>query len=357
MQKIKSALLKFYKQPAFTGFVLFIIVLILNLIFEPPSKFFSLNYINSLFVSNTPFLLVTLGQGILMLAGLLDCSIGMQVALVNVIYIMTVQEWGIPFWMGMILGILGAVAASSVIGALESFVGLPAFLCSYAMTTVIKGVNVLIMPIEQGKVPKEIYKVYHNPIGGVIPTSAIIFFAVLIVLFFFSKTKFWKHIYAVGGNRQNAYAAGIDANGIQMKASILKGVVVGVAGISLTLMSASGNPIQCEEYGMRSLAACIMGGMGWGGWGSVACATFGGWFYVLISNFVYYLFTWLSKIIPGFQVSSYYNNLAADVIVFLGLLVTVITIKRQRESLKQGIKEELNKLNDTVSTVKGKEDK
>ncbi len=353
MQKIKDAFKRFYKQPAFTGFILFMIVLILNLIFEPPAKFFSLNYLNSLFVSNTPFLLVTLGQGILMLAGLLDCSIGMQVALVNVISIMTVQEWGIPIWMGWILAILGAIAASALIGALESAVGLPSFLCSYAMTTVIKGVNVLIMPIEQGKVPKAVYKVYHNPLGGIFPTAAIIFFAVLILLYLISRTKFWKHVYAVGGNRQNAYAAGINAVGTQMKASILKGVVVGIAGICLTLMSASGNPIQCEEYGMRSLAACIMGGMGWGGWGSIGCATFGGWFYVLISNFVYYLFTWLAKIIPGFKVSSYYNNLAADVIVFLGLLVTVITNKRQRKSLKQGINETLKQL----SKEEEKEDK
>lgn len=344
MEKVRDRFRHFRQQPAFTGFVLFMGVLLLNIAVEGPAKFFSLNYLNSMFISNVPFLLVVVAQGILMLSGQLDCSIGMQVALVNVVCIMTVQEWGIPVWAGWILAIFASLAASAVCGVLEAVFRLPALLCSYALVYVIKGVNVLIMPIEQGKVPKEYYKVYHRLLGGVIPCSLLILIAVLVILAIVARTKFFKHVYAVGGNARNAFAAGIDSTGVRMKAFFLKGLIVGIAGIALTLMSASGNPLQCEEYGMRSLAACIIGGMGWGGWGSVGCAAFGGGFYVLISNFVYFLFSWLPKVITGFTASSYYHNLVSDVIVFLGLIVTVYTMKQQRKTLQQGLHEDIAKL-------------
>ena len=43
------------------------------------------------------------------------------------------------------------------------------------------------------------------------------------------------------------------------------------------------------------------------------------------------------KTIPGFAVSSYWQNFVTDIIVFLGLLMTIVTAKGQREALKAGI--------------------
>lgn len=117
----------------------------------------------------------------------------------------------------------------------------------------------------------------------------------------------------------------------------LNGGIVGIAGLCLTLMIAAGNPLQAEDYGIRSLSACILGGLTFGGWGSVACAVFGSGFFVLISNTVYYIFTLLSKLIPGFAVSSYWQNFVSDVIIFLGLPMTIVTAKGQREALRAGI--------------------
>jgi len=171
-------------------------------------------------------------------------------------------------------------------------------------------------------------------------------FVLVIVLVswrFIVRTRFGKHIYAVGSNPRNAFAAGISPVGTQMKAFLIKGVYTGIAGICLTLMTASGNPLQCEEYGIRSLSAAIIGGLGWGGWGSVACGVFGSGFLVIIQNTVYYFFTLLSKLYEGFAVSSYWQNLVSDIIIFGGLLMTIVTAKAQRETLKQGLKQQFKR--------------
>lgn len=141
----------------------------------------------------------------------------------------------------------------------------------------------------------------------------------------------------MGGNPRNAYAAGISPVKVQMQANLLKGFIVGIGGICLTLMNASGNPLQAEDYGLRSLIACILGGLGFGGWGSMACGVFGASFFVLIQNTVYHFFSYLTKVISGFAASTYWQNLVSDIILLLGLLVTIITAKEQRKTLKEGL--------------------
>lgn len=343
---IKRAWLKFRKSSAFAGFLLFLVALLLNAGLQGANtaisggsvfSFFTGKNINTLFAKNAPFILVAVAQSLLLLAGTMDVSVGIQLALVNVVVIMTGQTWGIPFPICCVFGILAAMLASVLCWVCCSVFRLPALLASFALTYIIKGVNVLIMSVPQGKVDKLFYKAYDSQLFGVIPVSLLAIVLILLLWLYFKKTKFGTHIYAVGANPRNAFAAGINPMVVQLKAFLLKGFITGVAGVCLTLMLASGNPLQAEEYGIRSLSACIIGGLGFGGWGSVACGVFGAGFFVLIQNAVYYVFSLLVKIIPGFSVSTFWQNFVVDVIIFLGLLMTIVTAKGQREALKQGI--------------------
>lgn len=333
----RSFFARFRRSPAFAGFILFVVALVLNAALQGPGSFFTVGSINTLFAKNAPFIIVTVAQALLLIAGTMDISCGVQVALVNVVIIMSGQTLGLPFIVCCLLGIAVAVVASLACWVCCSVFRLPALLASYAMTYVIKGVNVLIMDVPQGKVEKVYYQAYDSQILGIIPVSAIFIVGVLLIWFYTRQSTFGTHIYAVGASPRNAFAAGISPMKVQLKAFILKGIFVGVAGVCITLMIASGNPLQAEDYGIRSLSACILGGLGFGGWGNVACAVFGSGFYVLIQNSVYYFFSLLVKLIPGFSVTSYWQNFVSDIIIFLGLLMTIVTAKGQREALKEGI--------------------
>ena len=378
MNKLAEAFRKYRRQPSFTGLMLFLSVIVLNIIMQGFSTcttngytfgnffaFFSPTSLNTMIMTNLPFILITVGQAILLIVGQMDISIGVQIALVNVVAIMVPQELGTSVWVGFLAGIGAAIIISLVAGFACSVLRLPALLASYALTYAIKGINVLIMPTAQGSIPKAFWKPYQSTVFKLfdkevvaqmsafgqkllgilnyIPVSVFVLVIVLISWRLIVKTRFGKHIYAVGSNPRNAFAAGISPVGTQMKAFLIKGVYTGIAGICLTLMTASGNPLQCEEYGIRSLSAAIIGGLGWGGWGSVACGVFGSGFLVIIQNSVYYFFTLLSKLFEGFAVSSYWQNLVSDIIIFGGLLMTIVTAKAQRETLKQGLKQQFKR--------------
>lgn len=335
----------FRKTPAFTGFMLFCAILVLNIIIQGPSAFFSLRNLNTLFSKNAPFILATLAQSLLLICGVLNISIGVSLALVNVVAIMGHEAWGLPIFVSWSLALLVAVIMSEVMGVCVSGFGLPGMLAGYALILVTKGVSVLIMPIPQGTVPKTIYGTYDSIVFGFIPFSALIIAFAFGVWLVVKRTRYGKHIYAVGINPRNAYAAGINPFRTQMVSYLISGVFIGLAGLSLTSMTASGNPLQAEDYGIRSLSACIIGGLGFGGWGSMACGLFGSLFMVLINNTVYFFFTLLYKWIPGFTVSSYWQNFVSDLIILLSLLMTIVTAKAQRETLKQGVKELIEKGN------------
>lgn len=336
--KLSSSFHRFRRTPAFTGLILFLGTVVLNGLVQGPGEFLKPENLNTILSKNTPLILVAMAQGLLLITGTLDISVGYQIAMVNVIAIMLPQQFGVSVPVAWVVGILAAVAVSALCGFLVAVLRLPDLLASFALMYIIQGINVLIMPTPQGKVPDVYYKAYDSLLGGFIPVSFLIILAVFLGWVYLKRTRFGKHIYAVGISPRNAFAAGINPTRTKIDSFMVKGVIIGIAGISLTLMTASGNPLQASDYGMKSIAACIIGGLGFGGWGSLSCAVFGAGFYVLIQNSVYHMFiTVLPAWIPGFQATSYWQNLASDVIIFLGLMMTIVTSKGQREALKRVI--------------------
>jgi ribose/xylose/arabinose/galactoside ABC-type transport system permease subunit len=149
----------------------------------------------------------------------------------------------------------------------------------------------------------------------------------------------------VGGNERNAYANGINIVATKLKMYLLEGIYVGIAGFCLTAMTGAGNPIMGESYGLRSISACILGGVSLaGGWGTMACALYGSGFLVLIQNTVFQIFNLLPRIIPGFKATSYWQNFVSDSIILIGLAATVFTNKVQRNALKEGILRQLRSI-------------
>jgi len=336
-QNMKNTFIRFKRSPAFTGFALFGVALILNIIIRGPADFFSAQSMGTLFSKNAPIILVTMAQAVLLITGTLDISIGIQLALVNVVVIMLPQELGVSIPFAWLIGILVSLAISAVGGFLVAVLRIPSLLATFALTFVVMGINVLIMNVPQGSVPKAYYSTYDSLLFDFLPVSALMILGVALIWAVVKRTKFGKHIYAVGADPKKAFAAGINPTVTIMKAFLFKGFITGIAGIALTLMIASGNPLQVESYGLKSLAACIIGGLAFGGWGSMASAVYGVGFLVLIQNAVYYFFNFLQGVVEGFQITSYWQNFISDLIIMLGLLMTRVTAKVQREALKQGL--------------------
>lgn len=341
---MKQLYSKFKKSPAFIGFILFTMMLILNLIIQGPASFFAVKNIASLFKNNTPLILITMGQLMLMLVGVIDISLGFQMSLANVLAIMIpIFMPSIPLPLAWLLAFIIVVLVATLNGIIVSFTRIPPLLAGFAMIYVIRGVNVLIMPRPQGVVPPIIYQTYDLRVFGFIPFSFFILLGAFLFWAFLKRTKFMKHVYAVGGNERNAFASGINTKWVKVKVYVVAGCYTALAGLALTAMTASGNPIMGESYGLRSISAAIIGGVSIaGGWGTMSSAFYGAGFFIIIQNVVFRIFSALPRYIPGFSATTYWQNLVFDIIVLLGLVITILSMRHQENRIKSEIAKSIN---------------
>ena len=334
---------RLYRSPAFTGLVLFLIVLVINVAIQGPLRFFTIRNIALLIGKNAPLILVTMGQLVLMLLGIIDISIGVQMAFVNVIAVMLpvyIPGFSVP--LAWFIAFIAALILAGVHGLVVALLRIPPLLTSFCMIYIVRGFNLLIMPKPQGQIPEIIYMSYDKNLLGFLPVSFLVILAAILIWLYLKRTPLMKHVYAVGGNERNAFANGINIIATKVKMYLIEGVYVAIAGFCLTAMTGAGNPIMGESYGLRSISACILGGVSLaGGWGTMACALYGSGFLILIQNTVFQIFNLLPRIIAGFTATSYWQNLVSDSIILIGLAATVFTNKVQRDALKEGIVRQL----------------
>lgn len=344
---MKKRLNQWKKSPAFSGMILFLGALVVYFLvqyLQAPESFWSVKtYRNfmSLFKSFSPLILVTMGQALLMLMGIIDISIGMQMSFANVLAAMLPQLLGIPVPLAWLIALAATVLLAAVNGMVVSYLRIPPLLAGFAMISVVKGLNLLIAPKPGGTVPMIANQVFDSMIFGVIPFSVILLAVLYGVWVYLAKTPLMKSVYAVGGNERNAYATGINTTAVKVKMYLLAGVLTGLAGLCYTAAYTTGNPITGEIYGLQSISACILGGIALaGGWGNMICALYGVGFQILIQTTVPKIFAMISKT-TGVNYNTYWHNLFSDSIILLGLVLTIFAVKAQRSSLLTGLQKQV----------------
>jgi len=90
------------------------------------------------------------------------------------------------------------------------------------------------------------------------------------------RTRFGRHLYAVGGNERAARLTGLNVGQIKLAVYTLAGALAGVAGLIVTARLDSAQPNAGLGYELDSIAAVVIGGTSLaGGRGSVAGTVLG----------------------------------------------------------------------------------
>ena len=203
--------------------------------------------------------IVAVGVTFIVLTGGIDLSVGSQIALTSVIVVMMQPKFGTP------LGVLTAVAAGLVIGLLNGLlitrVGISPFVTTLGMMTLIKGVALAISDSRShsGIDPVFAHLADQRILG--IPFAAIIFILfVLIGNWFLTRTTIGRRYYAVGGNPEAAWLAGLNTNTLVLSVYVIGAFCTTIAGILLTSRINTGSPIIAGDTGTTVISAILLGG-------------------------------------------------------------------------------------------------
>lgn len=272
----------FNKKYAF-GLPLILLVVSTGLYFSLQPNIFEPGTISRLMNSNfrtwLPVLLITVGQGLVLIGGGLDLSNGAMVSVGNVILALTITSIDEPWHnLAMVLLVIAfGLAAGFLNGFLTVFLGLQPVIVTFATSYIYAGLALLLLPSPGGAIPRDYTSIYRNTQYLGIPLPLIILIIVLLVWGFFRTRKFGRFLYAVGGDPKSAFTTGVPVNWVKVSTYILSGLLASLAAISYSLLTGSGFSGSGADMMLPSITGAIIGGISFGGGsGSLVGAVFGG---------------------------------------------------------------------------------
>lgn len=218
---------------------------------------------------------VALGEGLVILSGSIDLSVGSQVGLACVLTASLLQYYN--FDVGMMF--FSVVSIIMFIGFMNGIVitkwKIPPFIVTFAAMTIVRGVIYLYAP---QNIP--IYNPFFNSLGGnigIFPIIFLIFVFVGIIFFFLTKfTRLGLYASAIGGNETAARNLGMDVDGIRVLMFSLASVCCALAGITLAVRTQSSFPLAGSGMELDAICAAVIGGYSLsGGEGTVIGAIIG----------------------------------------------------------------------------------
>ncbi|MDR6437093.1 putative multiple sugar transport system permease protein [Paenarthrobacter nicotinovorans] len=98
------------------------------------------NVIN-LFNGNSYILILAIGMVLVIIAGHIDLSVGSVAAFVGVSVALAMRDWGLPWWAGVLFGLLLGTVIGAWQGLWTAYVGIPAFIVTLAGMLLFRGFN------------------------------------------------------------------------------------------------------------------------------------------------------------------------------------------------------------------------
>lgn len=232
-----------------------------------------------------PLALVSMAQAILMLTGGISLAIGAAVSLGAVIAATTMAgPLGVP-------GGIMAVAASGLgIGAICGIIAirlrLPAIIVTLAASFIIAGIALLILPRPGGVIPAW----FSDLLAGNTPAALILLILVALLWKLYLATPLGLSLYAAGENPVGAYRAGVPVDAARIAAYAISGLLSTMAGLFIAAQTGSGDPVIGQAFTLNSIAAAVLGGVGFlGGRGTMRGAIAGSLLLSVMINVMFFL--------------------------------------------------------------------
>ena len=215
---------------------------------------------------------ISLGVGLLMIAGEFDLSVGSVYTFTAIIAATLLNDYSISAWIGLV----AAIALGAAIGLLNGLITLrfsmPSFIVTLGAMLFWRGMVLLVHGATSiGFEPDEAFQSVFGGSIGTVPMNFIWLVAFAIAFHVLLRhRKLGSHIFAVGGNRAAALAIGVRPGRVKLAAFAFAGAMASVSGIFSATRVNSITPAGGQGLELQAIAACVVGGVALtGGRGSI----------------------------------------------------------------------------------------
>jgi len=216
-------------------------------------------------------LCLSIGMTLVIVSGGIDLSVGAILGLAGAVAAGLLKNGLVipPLGIALVFTTTGAILAGVLVGGAAGWANgyvitrfrLPPFVATLGMLSIARGLTMLWtggFPVTGlgdtfGTVGTGVF------LGVPMPVWIMAGIAALFVVVT-KKSRFGRHLYAVGGNERAARLTGLRVNRIKIAVYTLAGALSGVAGLIVTSRLDSAQPNAGLGYELDSIAAVVIGG-------------------------------------------------------------------------------------------------
>jgi simple sugar transport system permease protein len=240
--------------------------------------------------------IVAVPVGLLMIAGELDLSVGSVLASSSMTLAIVSGHWGGP----MILGILLALGLGLGVGLLNGVIvtrtNVPSFVVTLATLFALSGLTLGLSRVVTGTTSVAINPdvaskaVFGTLIGGRFEVAILWWIGVaLCVAWMLQESRYGNWIFAVGGDKESARAAGIPVAGVKIALYMGSGFGAALVGVIQTILYNGAQVANGQSFVFNSIIAVVVGGvLLTGGYGSVVGVVLGTLTFAIVNQGIYY---------------------------------------------------------------------
>ncbi|MCL3860630.1 ABC transporter permease [Actinotalea sp. K2] len=216
---------------------------------------------------------LALGQTLIILTAGIDLANGAIAVLGTIVMAKYVVGGGDPL-LALVLGLTITVVLGTVSGLLVTRLGLPPFIVTLGMLTVVFALARLYAESRSYPVTDPLLRFWGQGtvVGGVRITWGTLLLIVVFAVFWFalSRTAWGRHVYAVGNAPEAARLAGIKVSRTILSVYMAAGALYGIAAWQALGRIPNADPNAYQTANLDSITAVVIGGTSlFGGRGSV----------------------------------------------------------------------------------------
>ena len=274
-------------------------------------SFLSVTNLFNVFKQITVAGIVGCGMTFVILTGGIDLSVGSILGLSGVLASGVLASTGNTA-AAVAVSLVVGVACGAVNGFFVSVCGIPPFISTLGMMTLLRGVILVYTKGSPIPIKSDAYKFFGKGSIVGIPVSVIILIIVfLLAHYILTQTSYGRSVYAVGGNREAARLSGIRVKTSEFLVYTLNGLMCGMAGLILTARLGSAQSTSGTGIEMDAIAAVILGGTSLsGGVGFVLPTVVGAMIMGIIDN-----------ILTLMNVNPHATNIVKGAVILIAVLV------------------------------------
>ena len=234
-----------------------------------------------------------------------------------------VLKTGLPPPVAFLAALAAGLAAGGLAGGFAGFCitrfNITPFIVTLATMTIARGAAFVVT---DGRPVWELPEAFGFLGSGrilAVPVPSIIMALTFVVSHIvLTRTRFGRHVYAVGGNIEAARLAGIRTKRVLMQVYILSGTLAALSGILLASRMNSGQPSAGLSYELDVIASVVVGGTSLsGGKGSIIGTFIGAMLIAVLRNGLNLL-----------NIGSYVQQVIVGAVILLAVMVDQLRRRR-----------------------------